>query len=128
MNAHDFAAEERQVRKKAGLWICGCLLVTAALLLLGAPRFAVVSAVLAFSFAVLGWGPSERRVAPDQPDKPCRVVAPAPAAATFVGLAVQTIVLLPRPPYVILPAGLAVVFAYAWLRARRWPRFDPPTP
>jgi hypothetical protein len=64
MNAHDFAAEEHQVRKKAGLWIGGCLLATAVLWLLGAPRFALFSAVFAFPFAVLGWGPSERRIQP----------------------------------------------------------------
>ena len=128
MNVHDFAAEDRQLRKKATLWISGCLLLAAALWLVGTPRLAVYCTLFAISFAVLGWGPSDRRVAPDRPNKPYRVVAPAPAVAAFVGLVVQTALLLPYPPYMIPAAVLAVGFAYVWLTAHRWPRFDPPTP
>lgn len=128
MNVHDPSAEDRQLRKKAGLWIGGCILAAAVLWMLGAPRFGVFSALLAVSFAVLGWGPSEQRIPPDEPNKPCRVAAPASAAATFIGLAVQILVLLPHPQYMILAAVLPAAFAIAWLRVRRWPRFHAPTP
>ncbi|MDQ1492331.1 MAG: hypothetical protein QOD57_5778 [Actinomycetota bacterium] len=128
MNIHDFSAQESQLRKTAGRWISGCLLAAVVLWLLGASRFAVFSLVFAFSFAVLGWGPSEQRIPPDAPNKPRRIAAPVSAATVFFGLVVQTLVLLPYPQYMILSAVLPVGFALTWLLARRWPRFYPPSP
>jgi uncharacterized membrane protein YfcA len=114
MNVHDVSARDRQL-----LAIGLCLLSAAVLALLGAPRFAVYSAVVAVSFAVLVCGPSEQRIPPEDPNKPIRVAAPASAAAGFVGLVVGTLVLFPNPQYMILSTLLPFVFAVTWLRARR---------
>ena len=122
MNIHDFSAQQRQL-----LAVGGWLLAATVLGLLGAPRFAVYGTVVALSLAMIGWGPSEQRISPEEPNEPCRVAAPASAAAGFAGLIVASFVLLPYPQYMILSALLPGIFGVTWLRARRWPRFYPPT-
>jgi hypothetical protein len=127
MNVHDSSARDRQLRKTVKLWIGAALLVAGVLWLLGAPRFALYSAVVALTFGVVGWGPSEQRIPPDEPNKPCRVAAPATAAAALVALVVGSLALLPHPEFMFGSGVLPGVFAIAWLRTRRWPRVHPPT-
>ena len=122
MNTRELSTQQRQL-----LALGGWLLAAAVMALLGAPRFAVYSAVVALSIAVIAWGPSAQRISPEEPNKPCRVAAPANAAAGFVGLIVGTATLVPYPRYTILSALLPGIFAFTWLRSRRWPRFHPPT-